>query len=113
MARKAKIKTIDVQAKKWFDKPNANTYFAGTVTINFKMETAKTFLIPFEYGYGGQYEHSALRVLKENGYNVHFGNLKEDGIIYRHNCVDNCKKKELKAIVKDFETEEEFQKDLK
>jgi len=36
-----KIKTIDVNVKEWFDKVNGNSYFAGTVSLNFGMKTQK------------------------------------------------------------------------
>lgn len=41
--RKTKIKTIDVTALEWFDKANGNSYFAGTVTINFGMKSQREY----------------------------------------------------------------------
>ena len=49
-----KTKTIDIQAKEWFDKVNGNSYFAGTITLNYGTETEETFLLPFQYGYGNE-----------------------------------------------------------
>lgn len=104
MPKKAKIKTIDVNCKEWFDRVNGNSYFAGSVTINYGMKTQKTFKVPFQYGYGNQYEHEAMRTLQENGYfkNVKypFSELKSQNIIYRHNIEKNCLKRELTALDK-------------
>ena len=55
-----KIKTIDVQAKEWFDKVNGNSYFSANISINFGMPSQKNLFIPFQYGYGSQYEHEAF-----------------------------------------------------
>jgi len=38
------MKTIDINAKEWFDKINGNSYFAGTITLDFGMKTEETFL---------------------------------------------------------------------
>lgn len=62
-----KIKTIDVQAKEWFDKVNGNSYFGGIVTVNYGMKDAKQFNMPFQYGYGEQYISEANDLLREKG----------------------------------------------
>ena len=51
-----KIKTIDVNCKEWFDKINGNSYFAGTVTLNYQMENETKFILPFQYGNGEHYK---------------------------------------------------------
>ena len=89
------IKTIDINCKEWFDKINGNSYFAGEVILNYGMDSSETFKIPFQYGYGSQYIHEGLAILKQNGCNVHYGTLKDYGIILRHNLQTGCKKKEL------------------
>lgn len=61
-----KIKTIDVQAKEWFDKVNGNSYFGGIITVNYGLKDAKQFTMPFQYGYGEQYISEAMKVLQEN-----------------------------------------------
>ena len=50
-----KIKTLDVTAKSWFDRINGNSYFSAIVTVNYGMKTAKTLLLPFQYGYGDHF----------------------------------------------------------
>lgn len=58
------IKSITVIAKKWFDKPNGNTYHSCIVLVDGK-EVGYT---SFEYGYGEQYKQTALKLLQECGY---------------------------------------------
>ena len=62
-----KTKTKDIQAKEWFDKVNGNSYFSGIITVDFGLETEKTFKMPFQYGYGSQYESVAKQILFEAG----------------------------------------------
>lgn len=92
-----KVKTIDIDCKEWFDRINGNSYFAGTVTINFGMEDEKTINIPFKYGYGSHYIHTAIKAVKDAGYitanSLH--ELTEQGIIVRYGITPNCKKREL------------------
>jgi len=59
------IKTIDVNAKEWFDKINGNSYFGGRVIINYKMPDEIYTPIPFQYGYGNQYEWEAVKLIGE------------------------------------------------
>ena len=42
-----KIKTIDIQAKEWFDKVNGNSYFSANVTINYGHENQKNIRLWF------------------------------------------------------------------
>ena len=102
-----KTKTIDIQAKEWFDKVNGNSYFAGTITLNYGTETEEIFLMPFQYGYGSQYEHESKSILTLfNKISPDYENLntycKRVGIILRRNIERNCLKKELKAIENEY-----------
>ena len=104
-----KIKTIDVNALNWFDKINGNSYFAGTVTINYGMKLEKTYKMPFQYGYGDQYKHEAIKTLSENkiltdvkyytsgGCESLHGYCNDHNIILRTSKTD-AKKAELKKI---------------
>jgi len=97
------IKTIDIQAKEWFDRINGNSYFAGIITVDFGMPTEKQFKMPFQYGYGSQYEQEAFTILRQNNLlpdkvNGYTPNLKDFGIVVRSNIQKNCKKQELKNI---------------
>jgi hypothetical protein len=105
-----KIKTIDVSAKEWFDRINGNSYFAGTVCINFGTKNQINIVMPFQYGYGSHYETEAMNALiKENyikdaesyssgGFETLWRYCERKRIIYRHSKQENCKQKELKYI---------------
>jgi hypothetical protein len=103
-ATPAKISTIDINALEWFDKVNGNSYFAGTITVNYGTPEAQTFKMPFQYGYGDQYEHEAGNVLHEAGVikleerQSLWRYCEENGIILRKNKHTGCKKSELKNI---------------
>lgn len=108
---KMQVKTIDVNCMEWFDKVNGNSYFAGTVTINYGLADEERFHLPFQYGYGSQYEQEANKELQERGYFVApekcwplSRTTRELGIIYRHSLTDKCKKRDLMAINKLIET---------
>lgn len=99
-----KIKTIEVNAKEWFDKVNGNSYFAGTITLNYGMKDEETFLMPYQYGYDRSYEQEAKATLTQ--FNKISGTwsstlsryCRENNIIYKSSIIENCKKKELKEI---------------
>lgn len=61
------VKTIDIEAKQWFDKVNGNSYFSARATINFGTPEEKTFKVPFQYGYGSHFEGVAFDTLKREG----------------------------------------------
>ena len=99
---KTKIKTIDVNIYEWFDKTYGNSYFAGLVVINYGLPTAKSFNLPFQYGYGNHSEHIAFEELQKRGFipeqpahTSFFRYYEENKIIYRYSIQKNCKKREL------------------
>lgn len=55
--------TITVIARKWFDKINGNTYHSCEVYVNGKLIERD----PKSYGYGTQYEETALAILYKHG----------------------------------------------
>jgi len=59
-----KITSIAITAKEWFDKVNGNSYFSASIQVNGE----HVHTLPFQYGYGSQYEWEANRWLAENGY---------------------------------------------
>ena len=102
-----KTKTIDIQAKEWFDKVNGNSYFAGTITLNYGTETEKIFLLPFQYGYGDEYKHESKAILTQFNkispdYESLYTYCKRVGIILRSNIERNCLKRDLKAIENEY-----------
>jgi hypothetical protein len=98
------INKININCKEWFDKLNGNSYFAGTIQINDK----ETFLIPFNYGYGSQYEQEAKAILTQfNKISCNYTqNLnrycKENNIELISNIKENCKERELKEIENNY-----------
>lgn len=97
-----KTKTIDIQAKEWFDKTNGNSYFSARITINHGSRNQKEFTIPFRYGYGTQYLQDAKQELINRGY---FNKVEDycslytlclmNDIVIRYNLIGKCKKKEV------------------
>jgi hypothetical protein len=90
-------KTIDVNAKEWFDKVNGNSYFSAEIVINYGQPDAQTIVLPFQYGYGDAYIYAALRELKDAGYITadNTADLRINGVILRTHKQKNCKKREL------------------
>ena len=102
------IKTIDINAKEWRDKINGNSYFAGIITLNYEMKNEETFLMPYQYGYGSEYENEAKGVLTfankiSADYETLYSYCKRENIILRSNIIRDCRKSELKQIEKDYE----------
>jgi len=100
------IKTIDIQAKEWFDKVNGNSYFSATVTINYGLMSETEILVPMQYGYGDSYEYAAYKAIKKElgcFQNVLGKDISESPthayakykIIVRRNIQTGCKKKDL------------------
>lgn len=92
-----KINTIDINAKEWFDRINGNSYYAGSIVLNFGQDNQIKFSMPFEYGYGDYYIQKAMQILNDSGHiNVKYTcELRDLGIILRTNMQRNCKKREL------------------
>jgi len=97
-----KIKTIDVQAKEWFDKVNGNSYFSAIITTNFGLPNAKQFNLPFQYGYGSHYIDMAAKKLQSEGIIkdnnpmlVLWSYCNDNKIVLRTSKQENCKKREL------------------
>lgn len=55
---------ITIIGRRWFDRINGNTYFSCVALIN----GTQVAEIPFEYGYGNQYENSMFNKLAGMGY---------------------------------------------
>lgn len=101
---KLQVKTIDINAKEWFDKVNGNSYWSAQVTINFGMPDAKTIYVPFQYGYGTAYEFDSIRQLQMDGIIPNdvtiyapWSFCEENNIIYRAQKQDNCRKRDVVA----------------
>lgn len=99
------MKTLDIIAKEWFDKVNGNSYFSARVTVDYGFVTEKHFNVPFEYGYGNQYETSALSVLHTNNLLTECSVMqslsrycRENNIIFRSNIERGWKKRDVKSF---------------
>lgn len=97
-----KVKTIDIQAKEWFDKSAGNSYFSARVTLNYGMDNAEQIVLPFQYGYGEHYQHMAFKKLAELGFvkpesdhQAIWRYCDENKIILRYNKEERCKKSEV------------------
>lgn len=97
-----KIKTIDINAKEWFDKINGNSYFSGDITLNYGTKTQKDLKMSFQYGYGDHYIQQAYSLLVKTGYilesdsNISLSRYCRDkNIILRTSKQENCKKRDL------------------
>ena len=92
-----KVKTIDIQAKEWFDKINGTSYFSAVITLNFGLKNQKQFKLPFQNGYGEYYQYKALELLKNKGLinTDRTFELYEQGIVLRSEIQTKCLKKEV------------------
>lgn len=99
----SKIKTIDVQAKEWFDKVNGNSYFSMNITVNFGMKSEQSIYVPMQYGYGDHYRYMAFELIKKelncfksvDKYVLYWKAYEKYNIISRHSKSKNCLKREL------------------
>ena len=57
-------RSLFVEARLWFDSINGNSYFTARVWVDGKW----VLTLPFQYGYGNQYEYEANEQLIEAGY---------------------------------------------
>lgn len=100
------IKTIDINARTWFDKVNGNSYFSAIVVVNYGTPEAKELKLPFQYGYGSYYEQAAKEALIEaglitsNGMPGLYSYCKNNNIILRRNNQQNCLKRDVLNFVK-------------
>lgn len=95
-----RTKTIDIVAREWFDSVNGNSYFSAYITVNYSMESEANFHLPFQYGYGSQYETEAKfllmkhKVIKETMFCLS-QYCRENKIVLRMRKIENCKKSSL------------------
>jgi hypothetical protein len=100
------MKTIDINAKEWFDKVNGNSYFSATITTDYGTPEQKEYKLLFQYGYGEHYIDMANQYLINNNiikgerysngcYSPLWQYCKANKIILRTNKKENCKKRDL------------------
>jgi hypothetical protein len=93
------MKTLDINAREWFDKINGNSYFSAQIVINYGTDSERRYFLPFQYGYGDHYQYEAFNLLQdkhETPDNInHFWQLRDTGTIVRTNK-QRTLKRELK-----------------
>jgi hypothetical protein len=62
----AKIHSLEIHAKEWFDKINGVSYFAARIIVNGDTE----YRVPFQNGYGNQYIYESMYLLRDNGFDI-------------------------------------------
>lgn len=94
------IKTLDIQAKEWFDGINGNSYFSVNITVNYGLKNSQSFYIPMQYGYGDYYKHAAFDKIKKElncfkKENSYWQAYSKYNIIVRSSKLENCRKRDL------------------
>lgn len=92
------MKTISIHGKEYFDKANANSYFASKVYVDGEL----TAELSFRYGYGSQCSYESMQELVKAGMLERgtWQECKEKGIQVIDSLETGCKKSEVKAFVK-------------
>ena len=54
------MKTLDINAREWFDKVNGNSYFSAQIVVDYDLPTYKKYFLPFQYGYGDSFQWQSL-----------------------------------------------------
>jgi hypothetical protein len=57
-------RSVFVEARQWFEKSGGNSYFSARIHIDGKL----ALVLPFQYGYGNQFEYEAVKALWGNGH---------------------------------------------
>ena len=103
--RPAKIESIEITGRRWFQRGPGNTYHSVRIYVNDSF----VHMICFAYGYDQQYQQSAAEWLEANGYIEceHYSNGSKEslwracdrlGIKYTSTVRDVPRKKDLTAL---------------
>ena len=60
-----------MEAREYFDKTGGNSYFSARISINGQL----VGYLPFQYGYGSQFETETRRYLDLSGYAIEGDNM--------------------------------------
>jgi hypothetical protein len=58
------LRSLFIEGREWFDKINGNSYFSARIWV----DGGQIAILPFQYGYGSQFEYEAQKKLLELGY---------------------------------------------
>ncbi len=102
-----KIKTIDINAREWFDRTYGNSYFSAQIDLNYGMKNKPndtdhvydlTIMLPFQYGYDNHYLYVAIqelvkrRLVKADKGTSLWAYCQDNNVILRHSKIDSLKK---------------------
>lgn len=95
-----KFRLIIIDARRWFDHKNGNTYHSATVTVKHARKEDLVLCRDFAYGYEDHYMQTAHELLFKAGY---FGPeywefldaMRNDRQKFYVTCTDVSRKKEL------------------
>lgn len=59
---------VIINARRWRDRKNGNTYFAGEIVVERDDGKLDHIAMPMQYGYGDQYMTAAGKALNAAGY---------------------------------------------
>ena len=82
--------------KEWHDKINGNSYFSTNIE---DVEQDRTYILPFQYGYGSQSEYETKQVLKTINPNVSWNDIK---FIKYENCTETAVEKHGQGIEENY-----------
>ncbi len=97
------MKTLLIIGRRWFQRSYGNTYHTAEIFIDGKM----VYKTPRQYGYGSQYEETAIKYLEDQGLipqrekyengcsEAPFRLFERLGIEYNHEALDVMRKKDL------------------
>ena len=96
------LKTIDIIALEYFDKINGNSYFGGELILNYGLKDHLTIILKYQYGYGNQYEFTALKEMQKivpsaKRYSSITRFCNDNNIILR-STINSAKKRDLKRF---------------
>ena len=57
-------KSVFIEGREWFDKVNGNSYFSARIWV----DGGQVAILPFQYGYGDQFQYEAQKKLLELGW---------------------------------------------
>ena len=97
------LKSININAREWFDSINGNSYFSAKIQINAGLESEEEIILPFQYGYDSMYLQQSLKKLQDLEYiPVTERQLprycRENEIPCTYEKEENCTKKQMYTV---------------
>ena len=91
------MKTLDINARSWYDKVNGNSYFSAEIVLDYGTETERRYFLPFQYGYGDHYQYETINELKrqkeiDNKITMLYQLRDEQNVIVRSSKIDTLKR---------------------